>query len=278
MLTPLSVRNTNLPRNQFKEQARIPSFAWLLTSIPLLMWLMVSIGTTNDQLFLLINSGARSLPDLVWVFFDLFGNGWYVFALISGLLLFAPRMLIAALIAGSIAGLTGRLLKISLQMPRPAAVLDHSSFYILGKPLSSLSMPSGHTLTAFALATALYFSVSPEKRKPLLFLFLLATGTGFARIAVGAHWPADVMAGASVGIAGGLAGTYLASQIPERLLSPRAWLMRLLSIGAMVCIYMLITKQIDFTESYPFQVAAAVIGALSLVAFANQTLRRSRYF
>ncbi len=274
MPQPLSTRNTNLPRNQFCTTPQVPAWAWLLALIPLSLWLISTLAIKQDVLFLFVNQSARALPDTVWVFFDLLGNGWYVFSLASPLLLFAPRILVSALLAGAIAGGLGRLLKLSLQMPRPAAVLDLSTFYILGRPLTSLSMPSGHTLTAFALATAIFFSASPEKRKPFLLLFILATGAGLARMAVGAHWSADVLAGSALGVLGGVAGAQIGTFLPQHLLQPRTWLTRVLAALMVLCIYMLVSTSIDFPEAYPFQLAAAAIALFSFLLFIRRTFRR----
>lgn len=276
MPTPLSVRNTNLPRNQFQEVNTIPAKAWLLPLLPLLVWLLASLASTPTELFLQINQKAQLLPDRFWAFFDLFGNGWFDFALASPLLLLAPRNLVASVCAGAIAGLSGRVLKLSFELPRPASVLDPASFHILGNPLTSLSMPSGHTLTAFALVTAFYFTTATEKRKPLLGMFLISMTAGISRIAVGAHWPADVMAGAAVGITGGLLGAYLCRNIPHQMLRPQSWLMRVLAAGSAMCVYVLLTSEIDFVQARPFQWMAACVGTLSLIAFAIQTVRRPR--
>jgi len=209
-------------------------------------------------------------------FFDLFGNGWYDFALASPLLLLAPRHLVASVCAGAIAGLSGRALKLAFELPRPASVIDPASFHILGNPLTSLAMPSGHTLTAFALVTALYFSAPLEKRKPWVFLFLLPIAAGIARVAVGAHWSADVMAGAAIGLCAGLLGVRVSQKLPETLLEPRSWLMRFLAIGSALCVYVLLTSEIDFVQAKPFQWMAATVGAVSLIAFLIQTVRHPR--
>lgn len=270
------MRNTNLSRNQFATTVQVPVWAWMLPLVPLSLWLMTALAASPATLFLFGNQAARAIPDTVWVFFDLLGNGWYVFSLASPLLILAPRILVSGVCAGAIAGGLGRLLKLSLQMPRPAAVLDPSTFYILGKPLTSLSMPSGHTLTAFALATAFYFSASPEKRKPYLWLFALAIGAGVARIAVGAHWSGDVLAGAGLGMLGGVAGAYIVGTfIPERLLKPTAWLTRVLAACTILCIYMLVSKEIDFTQSYPFQLGASAIAVISLLLFVRKSFARN---
>ncbi|BAS26635.1 phosphatase PAP2 family protein [Limnochorda pilosa] len=57
------------------------------------------------------------------------------------------------------------------------------------------SFPSGHTSSAFALATVL------AGRYPdgAVVWYALAAGVGLSRIYTGDHWPSDVLAGAAVG-------------------------------------------------------------------------------
>ena len=59
------------------------------------------------------------------------------------------------------------------------------------------SMPSGHTITAFALAVALGYFL-PRWQIPLL---LWAALIGLSRVVVGAHYPSDIVAGACIGTA-----------------------------------------------------------------------------
>jgi membrane-associated phospholipid phosphatase len=240
-------------------------FLWCL--VPLALWLGLWLFAPEPQLFLRVNQATQTLPDMFWVSFNMLGNGWGVFAFACPLLVLAPRLLVAALCSGAIAGVVSRLLKHSLEMPRPASILDPSSFYILGKPLSSLSMPSGHTLTAFAVLSALYFALSPNKRPAFLWLFLVAMLAGIARIAVGAHWPADVCAGAAIGLLSGAAGARLTQGIPDHVLQPQTWLMRAISGAALVCIYILVTTTIDFPETRPVQFVAAVVASIGVLLF-----------
>ena len=58
------------------------------------------------------------------------------------------------------------------------------------------SFPSGHTAMAFAAFTVLAFLYPQGKR----ILLILAICVGVQRIAVGAHFPSDVIAGAMVGL------------------------------------------------------------------------------
>ena len=246
---------------------------WLWCLLPLLCWGVIELSIDPVSLFRLLNTYAQKLPDLFWVGFNMLGNGWGVFALLCPLLVLAPRVLMSTLCAGALAGVLSRSLKLSLQFPRPASVLDPASFHIVGNPLTSLSMPSGHTLTAFAIATALYFSVSPTKRKYALWLFVLAALAGLARGAVGAHWPADIFAGMSIGLFSGMLGASLAQRIPNRLLVPQAWPLRLASVGAALCIYILLADRLDFDETRPFQYLAAAVAAAGLAWFLRQTVK-----
>lgn len=57
------------------------------------------------------------------------------------------------------------------------------------------SFPSGHASVSFALATVLSFRW-PRGR---VIWFALAAGVALSRVALGVHWPSDVIVGAGVG-------------------------------------------------------------------------------
>jgi undecaprenyl-diphosphatase len=82
---------------------------------------------------------------------------------------------------------------------------------------SGSSFPSGHTSTSFACATVLSFFV--PRAAPAF--YLLALAIGFSRIYVGVHWPLDVLGGAVLGLAVGLAVTALLRRGAGRRLSAR---------------------------------------------------------
>jgi undecaprenyl-diphosphatase len=67
------------------------------------------------------------------------------------------------------------------------------------------SMPSGHAATSFAGAVVLSYLL--PRSAP--YMFLLAVAIAFSRIYVGVHYPSDVVAGAGLGAAVGLAGLVL---------------------------------------------------------------------
>ncbi|PKN10801.1 MAG: hypothetical protein CVU70_02165 [Deltaproteobacteria bacterium HGW-Deltaproteobacteria-5] len=67
------------------------------------------------------------------------------------------------------------------------------------------SFPSGHTVTAFALATAFSY-LYPRLRVPA---YLVAAMIGMSRVVLTAHYLSDVIAGAIVGVICSLGVKYL---------------------------------------------------------------------
>ena len=246
-------------------------FLWC--AVPLVLWALCWSFFPEPGLFLFLNQTARILPDLAWVTFNMLGNGWSVYALLSPLLIFAPRLLIGSILAGAIAGALSRLPKHFLEMPRPAGVLDQTSFYILERPLTSFAMPSGHTLTAFAALSGIYFAMDRNRRGPFFWLFILAAFGGLARIAVGAHWPSDVFAGAALGIFGGLLGGHFSHRIPASALQDTSWLLRVIGLAATLCAYILLTSKLDFTIAQPVQLVLAFLALISVLIFFWRSFR-----
>ena len=87
-----------------------------------------------------------------WTGLSILGNGWGILAVTAPLLVFAPRYQWAWLCAAPFAILFARSGKFLIESPRPAAVVDPSQMRVVGELLHNVSMPSGHTLTAFAVA------------------------------------------------------------------------------------------------------------------------------
>ena len=118
---------------------------------------------------------------------------------------------LADLAAESLAGA----LKSATDIQRPPLRYAHPDA-LVGLPRGS-SFPSGHTSTSFACATVLSFFV--PRAAPAF--YLLALAIGFSRIYVGVHWPLDVLGGAVLGLAVGLAVTALLRRGAGRRLSAR---------------------------------------------------------
>jgi membrane-associated phospholipid phosphatase len=245
----------------------IPLFAWFIPLLPLALAGAIYFGEFQSGSFLFVNRFTQLLPDALWAGLTFFGNGWGVFALAFPLLLLAPRMLTAGIFAGGIAALASTLLKQYFDLPRPAGLLTDGSFYRLGEPLLHKSFPSGHTITAFAVASALYFSCDKDKRQPMLLVFVLAGLVGVSRSAVGAHWLTDVLAGAGVGIWCGMLGALLAHQFPENQLGPRKIWSHLIALGGVIAMYAHLTLIMDLELNLPLQYLSIAIVAFTLIFY-----------
>lgn len=254
----------------------IPAYAWCIPLAPLTLACAIYFGNLQGDSFLFVNRFTQLLPDALWAWLTFLGNGWGVFALTFPLLLLSPRALSAGIFAGGISALVSTFLKIFFDLPRPAGILSEGSFHRVGEALLYKAFPSGHTLTAFAIASALYFSADKNKRAPLQLLFVIAALVGLSRIGVGAHWLTDVLGGAGFGMWCGMLGALLANRLSENVLSPnRAW-PRLIAIGGLVAIYAHLTQVMDLELNQPLQYASIAILVLTLALFAKAQLPQSR--
>ena len=245
----------------------IPTAAWFIPLVPLALAFAIYFGDLQSSSFLIINQFTQALPDMVWAGLTFLGNGWGIFAICFPLLLLAPRLLTAGIFSGAIAAIASSTLKAVFNLPRPASVLAEGDFYRIGAPLLHKAFPSGHTITAFAVASALYFSSDKEKRKPLLLLFAIACLVGLSRNAVGAHWLTDVMAGAGVGIWCGLLGALLANHFPENQLGPKKIWSHLVALGGVVAMYAHLTQTMDLELNLPLQYFSIAIVAFTLILY-----------
>ena len=95
---------------------------------------------------------------------------------------------------------------------RPQLVLGSSApqYFIKGIEFAhNNSFPSGHTATAFAMATVCVTMMAKKWQLPIL---LAAVLVSFSRIYLGQHFLLDVLVGALIGIVCGLGCVYFASK------------------------------------------------------------------
>jgi len=246
-----------------------PLPSWRRWALPVLM---LALGAPlwlhwgEPALFVAINQACLVLPAPVWTGLSLLGNTWGVLAVTSPLLVLAPRLLWAWLCAVPFGVLFARLGKGLLDSPRPAAVVDNSLFRLVGEKLEVASMPSGHTLTAFAVASSLYFALDARGRGRGAWLWLVAAAVGLSRIAVGAHWPGDVAVGAGLGVLAGMLGNLLWRRLGPAYGQSQGWRLRAVAMVLLATVYVLLDEPLDFPQNTLIQqvMAAVVVGVLSV--------------
>ncbi len=112
--------------------------------------------------------------------------------------------LIALLLTVAVTDLfTNQLLKPLIHRMRPCAALE--GVHLLVKCIHSPSMPSSHASNFFAVATVFSFYL----KKYRWVFWSLAALVAYSRVAVGVHYPGDVLAGAAVGWACGQLGVWI---------------------------------------------------------------------
>lgn len=255
---------------------QIPLWVWALPPLLFVASAPLWLHWYEPSMFLAINQACMGVAAPVWTGLSMLGNAWAILGLTAPLIVLAPRLLWAWLCAAPFAIVFARGGKGLLESPRPAAEVDTSQMRIVGEMLHNVSMPSGHTLTAFAVASGIYFSLPPERRWRHGWLFVLAAGAGLSRIAVGAHWPGDVAVGASLGLLSGMLGQWLLVRLGPKHLLPMAWSLRLVAVLLLAAVYHLLAEELDFEESHFMQGVLALVAMVSLLAFAIQNVRALR--
>ena len=135
------------------------------------------------------------------------GDGWLWFALGFILLAFGGGHRFVAIGSAGAAALTGiclfQTLKRMSNRKRPCEIEPHCWSSIL--PPDKYSFPSGHSITAFAVAISVGMFY-PELQVSLLMAALLIAGS---RIVLGMHFLSDVLVGSTIGIFLGLSSHYV---------------------------------------------------------------------
>jgi len=135
------------------------------------------------------------------------GDGWLWYALGLILCVYGGEHRFAAIGAGASAAVAGiflfQTLKRASRRKRPCEIEPHCWSAVL--PPDKYSFPSGHSITAFAVASSVGLFY-PELQVCLLAMALLIA---MSRIMLGMHFLSDVLAGSAIGTALGFASFHI---------------------------------------------------------------------
>jgi len=186
-------------------------WVWAVPLLAALSALAVLLGPGNQDLFLTLNASSAPAGAFFWSNITIFGNPVVAMALVLPFAIRRPEIAWTALIAGLLTVAWVCAPKWLIGLPRPTVVLPLDSFTLFGPSLrSSPSFPSGHATTAVAIAT----SVALHYRRTWAGIGIATLGVfiAYSRIAVGVHWPLDVLAG----IGGGWLAAIIAYRVTQQ--------------------------------------------------------------
>ncbi|MBU0588335.1 MAG: phosphatase PAP2 family protein [Gammaproteobacteria bacterium] len=179
----------------------------------------------NVDIFLSVN---RAVPDgLLWLPESLtwLGSYWSAPVVAAMLLLWSRGMSadraarVSTALSRFVLGLALALssvaaIKMTFAFPRPWHALGDLVFRVVGTPDSRYSLPSGHATYVAVLAAAIWPLLGRPAKAALL---TFTVSVGWSRIALGAHFPADVLAGFALGWINVIAAGPLARRVAARL-------------------------------------------------------------
>jgi len=189
------------------ELQRIPGYIWIMRTA-----VLSYIALRDHRLMSRVNRWPAPRWVRAWMLCATRGgDGWLWYGMGLMIALFGGEnrfvaILTAALAAGLGIALFLRLKK-AANRKRPCALERHCWATLL--PPDEFSFPSGHTITAFAVAVSLsHFYPSLE-----LGLLFCAVSIAASRILLGMHFLSDVVAGAAIGTLVGYGMTGLAGML-----------------------------------------------------------------
>lgn len=181
-----------------------------LPALALLLMALIYFARLNQSLFYFFNAWQLAVPGVVWSYFTIYGDAAVAMAM---MLLFAnryPRILWTSMIALVVGAVFTIGMKDALHILRPPGVLPLDTVHVYGPVHVYDSFPSGHTVTAWTLASILWVYLDKPWR---LLPVLMAGMVGISRMAIGVHWPLDVLAGIGLGWLVGQLSVYLSRRV-----------------------------------------------------------------
>lgn len=164
----------------------------LLLSAALLLWLAGS----NQAIFLTLHHGLQVLPGFFWRLASIPGEPIFAVAVLLGLSLLRRDGSFAEILLAVLAILASVLLKDWFDVLRPPLALPAGSVNLLDVLPVNESFPSGHAIFSAVMLAAVakhYPNLRYLASGSLLMVLL-------SRVAIGVHWPLDVLAGGALGL------------------------------------------------------------------------------
>jgi membrane-associated phospholipid phosphatase len=222
---------------------------------------------------------SPGMPEAFWASLTVLGSGWVLISFATALDRRNTGVeTLGALLCLVLAGGLINFIKSTWPMPRPGLVLEEHQLTTIGDVIShSGSMPSAHAAAAGALLAIAMLTL--QKRSlltivVLIALIVLAKSTAWSRVAVGAHWPADILIGMSIGLLSAQVCLTLARRLclarQMRSSKVRRWRLLALCAVELVCAWLCFTADTGQRSAWLMQ---DVLGLLALASCIHRMVK-----
>lgn len=160
------------------------------------------------------DSGRALFNPVVWANITFLGDTAAALAIATLFAVRFPHLVQATLVSALVCTVLIHTAKAGFNSLRPPAVLSPEILDVIGPAYRRHGFPSGHTATAFVMAGLLTRAVRGWYNR--LAVLLGAVFIGWSRVAVGVHWPVDVLAGAGIGLVSAFIGLRLTDRVRLR--------------------------------------------------------------
>jgi len=169
---------------------------WSLYLPPIICFgllLAIYFSGRNVDVFLWLNQQGRFAGDNFWIAITTLGDGLVLFVLILPFIRRRPDVAWSLIVSFVLVVLFVKGIKIPVVSYRPPSIIDVSQFRLVGAAYRYNSFPSGHaaSIAAFCGTICIFY----RQRWVRAVAITLAVLISYSRLAMGLHWPTDVLVG-----------------------------------------------------------------------------------
>lgn len=249
----------------FAEPDAWRRWGWGVAALLAALLLLLLLSDGNAALFRVVNSAPWPAGAWLWSNITVLGDTMTLLCLLLPFVGRRPDLVWSIMVAVIVVSLLIHGAKMAFDMPRPPYLLSGDDIRVIGFKAISGSFPSGHSAAAFAFAGAVAVMRFPVVAKVTVLVF--AAAVGISRVAVGIHWPLDVVAGALTGWLGVMLSVWLGRRWPFGLrIQVQRGIALLLVAAALYTLW-------DYDGGYPLARPLLVLLSLSVLVLAWPGLR-----
>lgn len=176
------------------------SILLLVSAMGIAFSALLYVGGNHQTGFHSLQDVGDLAPPAIWANVTFLGDTIFALCILAILAWRYPSAVWLGLLAAVLASVVNTWMKKTFGTARPPGVFTQEEITIIGIAAKKTAFPSGHTATAFALASVLFLVA--RQRWLQCAVLAAAVLVALSRVFVGVHWPVDLGVGAAVGSLG----------------------------------------------------------------------------